>query len=278
MTVGVIDTGVAAHDWLAGSFLAAPDDFDPVDEDGDDELDTQAGHGTFVAGIVLQHAPGATVRVARVLDRNGEADVQTVANAIVRLGKAGVDIINLSLGGYTRKNNEPKALRDALAALDPEVVVVAAAGNHDPKKHKGVTPTRKFYPAAFSTVVGVAALSPLRRNRDPKLAPFSNFGEWVDVSAVGVGQVSTFLRFKDKRGPEFDGFATWNGTSFAAPAVAGAIAARMTDVQGDRVRTAQQAKKDVLERDAEGEPFQGIRDGDKPGVGRFLRLTSPFAK
>jgi subtilisin family serine protease len=278
VTVGVIDTGATAHEWLAGSFLATPDDFDPVDTDDNGELDVQAGHGTFVAGIILQHAPGATVRIERVLDHHGEAEVQSVANAIVSLGRTGVDIINLSLGGYSRGNNEPKPIRDALAALRPDVVVVAAAGNHDPEKHRGLKATRKFWPAASPSVVAVAALNPVRGNSKPKRAPFSNFGEWVDVSAVGVGQVSTFLTFNDKRGSKFDGFATWSGTSFAAPAVAGAIAARMTDLNGDRVRSAQQAKKDLLEREADGEPasLAGISDIKDAPVGRYLLLKSPF--
>ncbi len=277
VTVGVIDTGAIAHPWLAGSFLAAPDDFDPVDTDDNGELDVQAGHGTFVAGIILQHAPGATVRIERVLDRRGEAEVLSVANAIVRLGRAGVDIINLSLGGYTRFNNEPKPLQAALATLKPEVVVVAAAGNHNPKKSSGLAASRKFWPAAFPTVVGVAALDGTGGSR-PKRAAFSNFGEWVDISAIGVGQVSTHVTFEDKRGHKFGGFAEWNGTSFAAPAVAGAIAARMTDLNGDRVRTAQQAKSDLLDREAGGKvvSFKGITDLSDAPVGRFLLLKSPF--
>jgi len=277
VTVGIIDTGILRfHPWMAGSYLATPEDFDPIDEDEDGELDFEAGHGTFVAGIVLQHAPGATVRVVRVLDRHGEAEVQSVANAMVRLANSGVDIINLSLGGYTRNNNEPGAFRTALTAIGNRVVVVAAAGNHKPRAKLAAT-TRKFWPAAFPEVVAVAALNPLSAAGVPKRATFSNFGEWVDVSAVGKGQVSTFATFKDKRGADFKGFATWNGTSFATPAVAGAIAARMTDIQGVRVRSAKEAQAKLL-AEAEGKAITELTEGEAGGVGRFLRLPTGFAQ
>ena len=66
-------------------------------------------------------------------------------------------------------------------------------------------------------------------------APFSNHGSWVDAWAPGQDVLSSFVTFD---GPEderpgadidpdcFTGFATWSGTSFAAPQVAAAVAAR----------------------------------------------------
>lgn len=267
VTVGVIDTGVMDHPWLAGSYLATPGDFDTVAELDPHRLDPQDGHGTFVTGLILQQAPGATVRVVRVLDARGEAEIKDVAGAVKRLGEAGVDVINLSLGGYSRRNEHMMAFTPALASLPPSTVVVAAAGNHRVTQG-GYTPARSFWPAAMPEVLAVAALASDREG-DVRLAPFSNYGAWVDLSTLGADVVSTFL---DRE--EFRGWARWSGTSFAAPRVAGAIAARMTE-NGRRVRSAVEAKR-LLLAEAEGRPFDGssLGRGGDPGPGRFVRLPA----
>jgi len=276
VTVGVLDTGVRPHPWFEGSFLATPGDdlpgdFDPLDENDDHELDRQAGHGTFVTGLILQQAPGATIRIIRVLDRDGKADVQTVANGIAALGAQGVDIINLSLGGYTRHDNEPMAIRNALQGLPRGTVVVSAAGNHGATSAGAAK--RPFYPAASRGVVGVAALAPTE-NGKLKRASFSNLGPWIDCSTVGFRVLSTFVNFHDIRGKTFRGWAKWSGTSFAAPAVSGAIAARMTDADGNRVATAFQAKRALLGGDATVGPER--LQGDAENLGVCLDLHSPF--
>jgi subtilisin family serine protease len=197
-------------------------DVDPADR----RLDRQAGHGTFVAGLVLRQAPGATVRAVHVLNSDGLADARAVAKAIAKLARAGVDIINLSLGGYTRGNRPPMALQKALALVPPPGGG-PAAGNHDPDnpQHQGFAPARPNYPSALEGVIAVAALD----ESGQRPAPFSNFGPWVDVWAVGENLESTFVTFHGVGpGERFDGWARWSGTSFAAPMVAGAIAARMS--------------------------------------------------
>ena len=92
--------------------------------------------------------------------------------------------------------------------------------------------------------VAVGALNPA----DYSVALFSNIGDWVDVFAPGVSLVSTVpvvfdggvqagtrddkngrrretLDVDDFRG----GYGVWSGTSFAAPVVAGRIAARIAE-------------------------------------------------
>lgn len=270
VTVGVIDTGIMGHPWLAGSYLATPGDFDELSEVRAGRLDAQDGHGTFVAGVILQQAPGATIRVLRVLNADGFAEVRDVAAAVKRLGEAGVDIINLSLGGYTRRNEHMMAFGPAFASLPPTTVVVAAAGNHEPGQ-KGFGPSRNFWPAAMPEVLAVAALEK-GDDGEPRLAHFSNYGPWVDVSTIGTDVVSTFASFQDDQ-RVFSGWATWSGTSFATPRVSGAIAARMTDDQGVRVRSAVEAKR-LLLAEAKGEPFSGkkLARNEDPGTGRVLDL------
>jgi subtilisin family serine protease len=228
VTVGVIDTGIAPHPWMEDAVVATADDIETPHVDvnpRNGELDDQAGHGTFIAGLVLRQAPGATIRAARVLNSRGRADAREVAKAVARLARAGVDIINLSAGSYTPTNVPPMAMQLALAGMKPTSVLVAAAGNHDPlnDQHKASAPTRPMWPAALETVIAVGALDRTGQRR----APWSNYGPWVDVFTRGEDLMSTFLTFHGGS-QQFDGWATWSGTSFAAPMVAGAIAARMT--------------------------------------------------
>ena len=243
VTVGVLDTGVrTGHQWLGNYDVSGVGpDFDEdtparLDADSNQELDRQAGHGTFVAGIILQQAPAASVRVCSVLDSNGVGDDASVVAGINSLLKSDeqVDILNLSLGGYTHDNLPPVALRELIAKLlSKGTVVVAAAGNN--------ADSRPFWPAAFKRVIAVAALT-----RDGQsAAPFTNHGWWVDACAPGVELTSTFVEWSDKvttlgagQTYEFDGWATWGGTSFAAPLVAGAIAARAASEGVDATRAA----------------------------------------
>lgn len=260
VVLGVIDSGIVGHPWLDGSFLATPGSFDPLNENRDDRLDPQAGHGTFVTGLILREAPAAVVRVVRAFDMAGVVRIRRAANAIVELDELGADVINLSFGGYTRRNRPPLAHRKALSKIRETTVVVAAAGNHKPgakaqEKHR----RRPFWPAALDRVVAVAALDTVSDDR-VQLAPFSNVGDWVDVVAPGTDVVSTFLTF-----PGFDGWARWSGTSFAAPSVAGRIAAAMTDDAGTRVRSAQEAKEEVLQRAKQTLPPSLSIDPDVPG-------------
>lgn len=248
VVVGVVDTGIARgsaiglepQDWLDGAFLATPGDFDELNHEG--SFGDQAGHGTFVAGVVLQHAPGATIRIARALQPNGLGESSEVADAIYRLARSGIDILSLSLGSFTRKNNPPMAVEAALNSLNCDVVVVAAAGNLGVVTEPGeppVTTPREFWPAALPSVFSVGAL-----DTNGLMANFSNSGPWVRAYTQGVDVFSTYLTREDARDPQavkqFRGYAYWSGTSFATPAVSGAIAARM---QKDKVSAREAADR-----------------------------------
>ncbi len=256
--VVVIDTGLSADaadrvdGWLH-DIVTAPGDVDPLDvldEHGalvaDDLLDPGAGHGTFVAGVVRQVAPGARVELIRALDTDGLGDEVAIAQAIARAGErfsavaGGRGVLNLSFGLEAADPGEvPLALDAALRALPPGVVVVAAAGN----SASGLP----VWPAASDRVLGVAALT-----TDGAPADWSNRGDWVDCAAVGEGVVSTFVVGREPREPvpgeqaetfprpgeEGRSCALWTGTSFAAPQVAGWLAAQHPGVDHDGARQA----------------------------------------
>lgn len=223
--VGVVDTGMRSdHSWLEGrAETRGAVDGEELDENDDDLLDPEAGHGTFVAGCVLSVAPGATIVGRCTMDSLGVTEDAWVASSIETLRGHCIDILNLSLGGFV-VDDEPYGLpltAKAIADLryeNPEMVVTAAAGN----RHSA----DPFYPAALPGVIGVGAL-----DHTGERAWFSNRGRWVNAWSLGVDIVSCYVGTDldlPGGGPAGakDG-ARWSGTSFAAPRVAGALAATM---------------------------------------------------
>jgi len=294
--VGVLDTSVANNDWLLGGWTASGDGVLPAR----DEYPAVAGHATFIAGLVLRQAPACQVVVHRVLDNErGEADSWDVAVAIARIGRARVDVLNLSLVCFTEDGEPPLVLATAIDRLPPETLVVAAAGNHgtwqrpptveddaypddvedplpdgpedDPERQR----RDPAYPAALDRVIAVGAVDAagVRPSFTPRCAP------WIDVVALGDEVVSTYLTGKvrispDEAAEDFGGFAVWGGSSFSAALVSGAIAART--VPGSRSAT--EAWHD-LEADLVDLPDPGAEPAecDPPRTGdprpRWLRLT-----
>ncbi|MFA1545757.1 S8 family peptidase [Actinomadura chokoriensis] len=223
VTVAILDTGLSPHPWYAEAdwYREQRDEVAEVlDADLDFALDAQAGHGTFIGGVVLAQAPAARLRARRVIGGDGVGDELDVIRALRWLAAWGrADVVNISLGCHTYDDRPSPVLAQAVAALGRATVVVACAGN--------AATDRPFWPAAMKPVVAVGALDGDDR------AWFSNHGWWVDACAQGVDVASTFVSFDGKRGPVqgidpdlFQGYATWSGTSFAAPVVAGRIAGR----------------------------------------------------
>src|SRR4051794_10237074 len=91
--VGIADTVLHPSPWLEGAFRAPPAaSWQPNGQ----PPRYQSGHATFVAGRVLRKAPGAALSVRRVLGVDGRADSWSVAQALVRFERLGVDVLNLS--------------------------------------------------------------------------------------------------------------------------------------------------------------------------------------
>lgn len=218
VTAAVLDTGLDPHPWFAGRSWFAEWGHSPevLDADGRAGQDRQAGHGTFVAGVLLQHAPGVVVRHHRVLSSLGLTDDVTVATGLRRVRGQAADhgerlhVVVLTAGCHTADDRCPPLLRGEIGAF-PDTAVVAAAGN-------GAT-SRPLWPAALPDVLAVGAD-----------ADFSNHGPWVDAVAPGVDVVSSHVRLRAEPGAPSGtetreyGYATWSGTSFAAPRVAARVA------------------------------------------------------
>ena len=216
----MLDTPEVRHPWLTDRYRHPVHDL--TAEHHMSVLDEARGHGTFVAGVVLQAARGAEIAVAGVLDDDGVADDFTIAKGLVQVGD--VDVLNLSLGGYTFDDRAPIATDAALSRMSNRTVVVCAAGNGNSD--------RPFWPAADFRFIAVAALDP----KTGAKADFSNYGAWVRASAAGVHVHSTYPTYDGQpaggagdEAVKFTGWALWQGTSFSAPHVAGRIAALMTE-------------------------------------------------
>ncbi|MBW1601210.1 type VII secretion-associated serine protease mycosin [Streptomyces sp. JJ66] len=219
--VAVIDTGVDAdHPQLADAVdVGSGADLIPKDKRREREptgpTADLVGHGTKVAGIIAARpadntgfvgiAPEATIIPIRQNNDQGAGDTTTLAQAIRHAIDEGADVINIS-----QDTTQPLAADHPLkAAIDQalaqEIVVVASAGN-DGADGK----VKNTYPASFPGVLAVAA-----SDRNNERALFSQRGEFVGIAAPGVDLVSTVPG---------GGHCADNGTSFAAPFVAGVAA------------------------------------------------------
>jgi subtilisin family serine protease len=252
--VFVLDTGLADHHFVSpelGALLDAPHAVRPLrPSDATDRpqghhhfLAPAAGHGTFIAGLISQVAPGCAVAVGKVLDHFGVGDEWTIARRIhaltrglaLRDDEARHSILSLSFGAPVLEH--PHLLAHVVSGIQAlGVVVVASAGND--------AMSRPVFPAALPGVVGVGAFGPTGP------AAFSNFGPWVNACAPGVDLVGIFFSWSDR--PEhlqFRGWAIWSGTSFAGPIVAGAVARLImtAPVVFNHPMTAAEARRRLLE-------------------------------
>jgi subtilisin family serine protease len=208
------------HPWRVGPDIGRWDDEDQPDDDGGARLDHQAGHGTFISGIIRQLCPDAVIHHDGVLSSYGDGDQASVTNSVSRvlerLAAEPIDVVVMSFGTYGTAGEAPPMAAEVARLRERGAVVVAAAGNDGT--------SRPYFPAALDGVVAAGALD------TPGRAVFSNFGPWVDACAPAVDVVSTFFTSFDERDHDgavlsrYRGWARWSGTSFAAPKIAGLIA------------------------------------------------------
>ncbi|WP_229067745.1 type VII secretion-associated serine protease mycosin [Actinoplanes sp. DH11] len=213
VTVAVIDSGVDAHHPdLEGQVLPGLD----LVEDGDGERDP-VGHGTTVAALIAGRsddaagvvgiAPKSKILPIRVLDEeNRYDDALIVAKGLRWAVDHGARVVNLSLGGGGSSATLAAAIDYAFAK---DVVVIACTGNASASSssdNAGV-----WYPAREPGVVAVAGME-----RDgTTLWSGSITGRETVLAAPATHLVGA-------RGP--DDYWRVQGTSFAAPMVAGVAA------------------------------------------------------
>lgn len=297
--VAVLDTGVRPHGDLVGNLLPGYDFVTDVfignDGDGRDADPTDPGdgvaaggcgagvpaktlasswHGTHVAGIVAAAAfngtgisgvaPGAGILPLRVLGRCGGYTSDVVDAIYWAVGSAvnGVPanphparVINLSLSSQQTAACS-QAYADAMThARGQGAAVVIAAGNRSGNADL-------YPPGNCASAFTVAAT-----DRGGARAEYSNYGALVDIAAPGGemafaadgnGILSTAN--SGTQDPAADNYVHYQGTSMAAPHVAG-VAALL-------VAASPQATADEIEAtlQASARPFPGACNGCGAGI------------
>lgn len=225
--VAVIDTGVdvknpqlkSAVDVSKGRNLLPKnlkdDNGDKLKRGNENGTTDEVGHGTRVGGIIAARpakdtgfvglAPDATLIPIQQNDAEGHGNAETLATAINHAVAAGADIINISQDTANAVEPTPILKQAVDRALARGKVIVASAGNDGLGGN-----VKRTYPASYEGVLAVAA-----SDRNNERASFSQSGEFVGVAAPGVDMISTVPK---------DGHCSDNGTSFAAPYVAGVAA------------------------------------------------------
>jgi hypothetical protein len=209
VTVAVLDTGIDIfHPGFWGRLTDSTKRWNFVDNNNNvNEVSGGAGygHGTAVAGIILQVAPKATIMPLKVLDANGAGDLDNVIAAIDYAVKNGAQVINISLGSHQFSDALWTVINNA---IENKVYVVAAVGN------EGQTNSAD-YPGALgyrqpNFMIGVGSVS-----ATDQLSSFTNRGGDVLMYAPGENVPTLAPKFQT---------ANATGTSFSTPLVAGALA------------------------------------------------------
>ena len=212
-------------------------------------------HGTHVAGTVAAtnnnglgvagvaggsgNNDGVKIMSCQVFDSKGLSG--NFARAIVYGADNGAVICQNSWG-YNDPEVYEQVVLDAIDYFTAEAgqypgspmqggVVIFAAGNN------GLS--YKYYPGAYKSVISVAAMGP-----DYKITSYSNYGDWVDITAPGgeSGHGATwgiFSTYPDNR------YTYMDGTSMACPHVSG-IAALVVSKYGSSSFTNTELKQRLL--------------------------------
>jgi subtilisin family serine protease len=211
----VLDTGVDPnHPFLANNLeidgttpLGLPFEQEPRPPDAE-----AFGHGTHVAGCILQVAPKATIVPYKVLDSYGVGTDFDLAVALLRALETEVDLVNMSL----MLEGVSPVIEELLTDLDAAGIAILAAAGND-----GGTAE---YPASDAHAYAVAASWAPSKNCQHYLATFSASGD-VEFAAVGEDILSAFpLPVGWDMGTDEPTVAYGTGTSMACALATGAAA------------------------------------------------------
>lgn len=250
--IAVIDTGISTQHpdikdrLITGKgydFISDPanaGDGDGMDSNpkdpGDGSNSTPSSfHGTHVAGTVAASTDNSIgvaginwkgkIMALRTLGKKGGTSYDIaqailyaarLPNASGKLPDIKADVINMSLGGPGFSQTMDQAVQDAISE---GVTVVAAAGNE--------STSSPSYPASYDNVISVSAV-----DYNLKLSYYSNYGNSITVAAPGGDTRAdnnndgypdgVLSAIDDDNGNK--GYKYYQGTSMAAPHVAGVAA------------------------------------------------------
>ncbi len=206
--IAILDTGVDAnHEDLKGNFVS-------IDKKSDKD---KHSHGTHCAGIasgvanngigIASFVPSndwVQVTSVKVLSDNGSGTQAGIIRGILKAVDSGVDVISMSLGGYSTDRAQ-RAYNEAFRyAKSKGVIVVVAAGNESQN-------AKNVVPANCEGVITVTAITSQNQKAD-----FSNTIQDLKMGIAAPGQdiLSTVPQ---------NSYASYSGTSMATPYVAGIL-------------------------------------------------------
>jgi len=222
VAVAVLDSGMGYDKELESLTKASLDATHPGSTMSD-----VLGHGTRMAyiasGIIVPHgvsgeqAKQVPLIPIRIFDDNGFTSSAVVMDSIGFAHANGARVINMSWGSETKSPLLEEAFEHAMSL---GMILIASAGNE---------PTgRPVYPAAYSSVIGVGALSP-----DGKRWQMSNYGDFVAVYAQGFASMPGAHSGK----PEI-----YVGTSVSSALIANEVAA----ILAEKPQASQQEISEIL--------------------------------
>jgi serine protease len=163
-------------------------------------------HGTHVAGIASAATNngigvasiGFSCKIMCVKASNNANSITNGYNGVLYAANNGAHIISMSWGGPSESQTAENVIN---YALGKGCILVASAGNDN-------SPSKR-YPAAYNGVISVASTA-----SDDAKSDFSNYGDWVKISAPGSNIRSTTINGT---------YGNLSGTSMSTPMVSGLL-------------------------------------------------------
>lgn len=207
--IAVIDSGInknheAFKETTTADRLDLTYSYDFVN--GDNDVSDDHGHGTMVAGTIVEATPNNVKIVPiKAMDSNGEGDLIMICDAIESVIDK-VDIVNLSLGiDISTVNSGTLTMCNKLFkdCSDSGLIITCASGNSS---------SAICYPAANQYTVSAGSI-----DSNNQISYFSCYGSELDFVLPG----------ENLRLPNYtsnNGYVNASGTSFSCPLLSSAIA------------------------------------------------------
>ncbi|MDH5465915.1 MAG: S8 family serine peptidase [Candidatus Aminicenantes bacterium] len=177
-----------------------------------------SGHGTSIATVVFQVAPGVELAIVKVYDNETMSTVPPsrwstylFAAGMIWATQNGANIINLSAAFQV----DTKAIREASQyCWENNVVVVSPIANVTEDEHEKTL----YFPAAYPWTIAVGGVE--KSNGKLRVSALSSEAVYLDVVAPASGFVVEMPSYLDRRRRPAMAF----GNSLAVPFVAGTAA------------------------------------------------------